>query len=126
MPDRAVMGTEHPSLQQRDNAVHRRQQVFALGLRPLDVAVMPVALQPSIGVQSVCAHRAPRFDRLGEPCEAAALQELVERDAVAPQLALRDLPADLDLGTAQRPASTRWIRTRTAIRRTRRTAASGT
>ena len=55
--DRALVGAEHPSLQQGDYAMHPRQQMFAWRLVALRLAVVDAALKPHVGVQAVGPHR---------------------------------------------------------------------
>jgi hypothetical protein len=50
--------------------------VLAFGLRPLDMAIMPVAPQPSVGIQPVGPNRAPGFDRLGDETVQGALGQI--------------------------------------------------
>jgi hypothetical protein len=45
MSCRALLGTEQPSLQEGDHTVDSWQEVLALGLRPLNTAVVPVGCQ---------------------------------------------------------------------------------
>lgn len=62
--NRSLVGPKQPPFEQREHPMRSGQEVFALSVS-LDLSVVDVALQLSIGVQPVGSDRAARFDRLG-------------------------------------------------------------
>src|SRR5205814_3827532 len=62
--NRSLVSPKQPPFEQREHPMRSGQEVFVLSVS-LDLSVVDVALQLSIGVQPVGSDRAARFDRLG-------------------------------------------------------------
>lgn len=64
--NRALMGAEHPSFQQRDRAMDARKQVFSGLLMPLNLAIVNVSLHSEVGGKAVGSNRASRHNGLSD------------------------------------------------------------
>jgi len=62
--NRALVGAEQPSFQQRDHTMDARKQMLSLLLTAQYLAVMNVSLQPQIASPAVSSDRASRRNRL--------------------------------------------------------------
>jgi len=72
-PNRALVGAEQPSFQQRDHAMDARKQMLSLFLLALYMAIMNVSFQPQIGSPAVGPDRASRRNcRSNKPMQALA------------------------------------------------------
>ena len=65
MSNGTLMRAQQPTLEQRNDPMHPRQQMLSVrGLMLLDVAVVNVAFQFAVSLQAVGHNRAARFDGL--------------------------------------------------------------
>ena len=86
--DRPLVGAQEPTFEQRSNPMRPRQQVLGIsGLVSLYQAVMDIALQVSVGLQSIGLNRAARLEGLGDkPMQrgSAGVGDVAQPDATDP------------------------------------------
>ena len=64
LTNRALVGSQQPTLEQRDYPMNPWEKVFALGFS-LDLPIVDISFQVPVSVQAVGSDSAARFDRLG-------------------------------------------------------------
>jgi hypothetical protein len=64
VPDGPLVGAEQPAFEQGNHPMHARQQMLAFALATSSAAVVDIALQPQVGIQTVVSHRTAE---LGSP-----------------------------------------------------------
>jgi len=83
--NRALMGAEQPSFEQRDRAMDARKQVFSGILMALNLAIMNVSLHSEVGGKAVGSNRAPRHNGLSdESMESGSGQIRIQRMRMRP------------------------------------------
>ena len=79
LSNRALMGAEEPSFQQRDHAMGSRKQVFSILLMPLYLAVVDISVQSQIGGQTVGSDCASWRNGLSDEPVQAGLGHIWDR-----------------------------------------------
>lgn len=64
VPNRALVGSQQPALEQGGNPMNPWEQVFVPGF-PLDLPIVNISLQLPVCVQAIRSDSAVRFDGLG-------------------------------------------------------------